>query len=858
MASESGKQLQRSNVCSSIVEASSPANQYLLQLLDDKKGVSFQQPTEARIKQVFEILDSVIPQLGVFSPLLTHIKEELKGAVYSSQLTGNTESKPQTEDILVRVPYFSLYKRRQDERNEELQYALLRLDRVTKRLLQSEEESMRLSEEVADLHKSHGALQNNITVLQEAVQRKDDVIKGLNEDLQVQAEKLQEQKNLYKTLVREGQLQLQDSRREINNLKTYRSQYQELQLAFESPLEKRKHNVLSAVATKLPAQRKSLIVTEQAHANSYLKTTNHLYHQLLHVQNRVMDDFDTFVESYSNELLSEYFCLDGKNTIDNKDLRRQRMQEEMARRQDTFRQSMEDITTELSLLRQQKQTLEQRVRTLEQDLLQELHNGASRTQKAPGSTGSAVSSRGVPEPDYEPTDESVQDFFYHMFYPDERALNKYAAMVYISCDGGKTYQEIEGAKMCFSCGEKTLVCPHKVGNLRELVLPRGCTHLRISRPQAHAIMLAGKLPHRMKEQVIRSVTGLAPPSECTKTTDDTALQEASSHVSMFPWTGGSCSSHGKENVQSASLSRLEAHFEKQLQFQREEPRGMSLGLCRSFTERLIAALLCEEERTQKSHSGESVQEVMCRLFTEHYQLENTSSFGLQDFLAAVWKYSPVCREIAVLGHVLRGDLDPSVLRYVVLMADLLNSVSLLTVRDFRVFVAKVYPFLQGDYLDNIILDYSSFSENRMSRRLVMEYILKLILQNTEPLFVESEETLMRYSKNQAGHLSSEELNAATEDLAPLNSEYLRMTLIHQSAASLKSPTIPIRHAAQITSYLIALQQSRVQKEHLRTALEAERSCEGPEQGPYSEVTGEQEVDLISISKVRFMAKIMQR
>ncbi|XP_069095351.1 uncharacterized protein [Pleurodeles waltl] len=834
MASEGGRQLPKFNFSSIIVEASSPANQYLLQLLDDKKTVNFQEPTEARTKQVFEILDSVIPQLGVFSPLLTHIKVELNEAVYSPQLTGNPESKSQTEDILMRVPYFSLYKRRQDERNEELQNALLKLDQATKRLLQSEKESLRLRGEVADLHKSHGALQNNITVLQEAIQHKDDIIKGLNEDLRAQAEDLQEQKSLFKTLVREGELQLHVSRKEINTLKTYRSQYQELQHAFQSPLEKRKHNVLSSVATKLPAQRKSLIVTEQAHANSYLKTTNHLYRQLLLVQNSVMDDFDTFVERYSNELLSEYFCMDGKNRVHNKDLNKQLMQEEMARRQDTFRQSMEDITIELSLLCQQKQTLEQHVQTLEKGLLQELHPGASRTPAAVGSTGSAGSSRGLPEPEYEPPDESVQDFFYHMFYPDERALNKYAAMGYISCDGGKTYKEIEGAKMCISCGEKTLVCPHKVGNHRELVLPQGCSRLRISRPQAHAIMLAGKLPHRMKEQMIRSVTGLAPPSESTKTTDDTAL------------------------VESASLSRLEAHFEKQLQFQREEPRGMSLGLCRSFTERLIASLLCEEEGTEKRHFGDSVQEVLSRLFNEHYQLEDVSSFGLQDFLSAVWKYSPVCREIAVLGHVLLGDLDPAVLRYVVLMADLLNSVSFLAVQDFRVFVAQVYPFLQGDYLDNIILDYSSFSENRMSRRLVMEFILKLILQNTEPLFVESEDTLMRSPKTQASQLSSKELNAATEDLAPLTSEYLRMALIQQSTASLKNSTIPIRHAAQITSYLIALQQSRVQKEHLKTALEAERSREGPEKGVCSEVTGEQEGDLISISKVRFMAKIMQR
>ncbi|XP_069468191.1 myosin heavy chain, clone 203-like [Ambystoma mexicanum] len=267
MASESVKKPQKVNISSSIVEANSPANQYLLQLLDDKKKVSFREPSEARIKRVFEVLEGVTPQLGLFSPLLTHIKDELWAAVYSPQLTGNPELKTETEDILVPVPYFSLSKRKQDERNEEAQEALMKLDQVTKRLLQSEEDALRLRKEVSDLQKYQEALLNTIASLEETEQKKEDIIKGLNEDLKEQAEKLKEEERRHKASVGEGQLQLQASHQEIHSLKMYRSRYQDLQHAFESPVEKKQHNVLSPVATKLPAERTSLIITEQTGLN---------------------------------------------------------------------------------------------------------------------------------------------------------------------------------------------------------------------------------------------------------------------------------------------------------------------------------------------------------------------------------------------------------------------------------------------------------------------------------------------------------------------------------------------------------------------------------------------------------------
>ncbi|XP_075071671.1 uncharacterized protein LOC142160698 isoform X3 [Mixophyes fleayi] len=61
----------------------SAANQYLVRLLEDKGTITFQPLTEERIQLVFEVLDKVTPNLGVFSQVIALIRSELHGAVYS-------------------------------------------------------------------------------------------------------------------------------------------------------------------------------------------------------------------------------------------------------------------------------------------------------------------------------------------------------------------------------------------------------------------------------------------------------------------------------------------------------------------------------------------------------------------------------------------------------------------------------------------------------------------------------------------------------------------------------------------------------------------------------------------------------
>ncbi|XP_029466355.1 uncharacterized protein LOC115096026 isoform X2 [Rhinatrema bivittatum] len=309
-------------------------------------------------------------------------------------------------------------------------------------------------------------------------------------------------------------------------------------------------------------------------------------------------------------------------------------------------------------------------------------------------------------------------------------------MLYISRDEGRIYEEVAGAAPCQSCGEKTVICPHQARRDLVIPLPKDCTHLKVSRPWTHIAAMEAKLMRSrdgpLPAHVPRRATGTAPPEPADTGDRGTPPRLAPGAGGSPPWRAES----SWQLTPGHDFSRLEGCFQTHLVSRREALRIISLDRCLSFTQRLLATLLWEEEHEFEAKPGFSIQAILSALFNTHYTSQEIGSLALQDFLAALQKYAPVNKVIALLGHVLCGTLDPSVLRYALLIADLLTSVSLVAVGDFRVFASQVYPFLQEDDLQNLALEFSAFSENRMSGQLLLEYILKLILQDSEPLFRE--------------------------------------------------------------------------------------------------------------------------
>lgn len=106
------------------------------------------------------------------------------------------------------------------------------------------------------------------------------------------------------------------------------------------------------------------------------------------------------------------------------------------------------------------------------------------------------------------------------------------------------------------------------------------------------------------------------------------------------------------------------------------------------------------------------------------------------------------------------------------------------------------------------IGYISFSENRINKKTVHQYLVHLILNNKEPRVHDIYLTLTAQQVRYHGYFSDLELTEALEKISPLYSEQLRQRLFSatESFYSQKKGYITTMKASQITAYLILLQQ----------------------------------------------------
>ncbi|KAK6481921.1 hypothetical protein HHUSO_G16450 [Huso huso] len=861
-----------------ILEANSPANQYLVQLLDDKKELSFQKPTEARMRLLFQVLEDLVPQLGVFSRVVALIRDELYDGVYSLQLTKDPDLESETAEMVTRLPYFSLLRRQQDEQNQKADNLRAELNQNKEILFEKEKDLGKMLQKLEDLGKETESLKHEIVSFEEELKKKNDELLSVQHELTNLTETHTKQASRHEITVSELKSTLQGAQDHISNLNQFKELYDGLQEAFQFPVAKKNKNNLATISPKAPTNRKAVMATKKDHLHSYLKTTRNQEHQLLKVQNSVIADFEACIENHKKWLLSEKF----RHSTRREEHEILMKEEEFAEKQNIFQQSMADISAELALLKQHRKSLQEQLNVLEKTLHQDQENeekarSAQHTTQAPGSrvaSGSWGLERGFStQDDFENAqDDSVQDFFYNAFFPDERALNKYAAMIYNSCSGGKMYEEAKGAAFCNSCGEKTFICPHKVAINCVLELPPNCTHIKITRPWSHIITMEAKLQRKNNDTPTPASAGSSVTSSEPSPINQQTLQTKSAVLEGLTNKSnndkeqqplavlGDCKTQPPQATSSwwgeeekaliNDFSTIWACFKKQLKLKRRLPRIITMDNCLSVTEELIASFLWADGNREDLEPPHSIQDTLCHLINEQYVSEEASCLVISDFLSAVITYAPQNRLIAVLGHTLCGNLDSAVLRYIVVMAELVNCISWKFVRDFNVFASQVYSFLQDDALDLVTMEYTAFSENRISQSLVLEFILNCIVKNSEPMFEEYVTKLRELLKTDSEYISSSEFAEAFENIAPLCNEKLQQTLVQQSLAAQGSDLIPLRSAAQITAYVVQLQQLNIHKTHLSAVFEATRENGG--RGINGRVSPKPN-DIITMSKVTFLA-----
>lgn len=804
-------------------------NQYELLCLESSQ--ESQEPDEKRILLAFEALADLVPKLGVYSPIFKKLQTDLHAAVYSDELTAQ-------EQTIHKVPYFTLVQKVYDERNDRVETLDEQLDTVKRRLFEKHKQLEEGQQKNADSEDFIKELQDNMTALERTIIEKDDEIETLKKELEIEKENSEQKEQDLQREIEVLNDYLMETKEDVESLSKYKKGYDNLCSAFQDTGES---------FEETPKPKRPVLYEKRANLINSVQAGQKLENQIMTVLNTAVEDFEKFLENHRQEL--EQFNPRENMTeteLEVADLDLDQADQQLESEQVRFQDSVSEVTHELNLLKRHSDMLMEQLEDME---YKESSLGQrSRNGEPLGMTKSdSILSAGLEGDDEEEMDDP--------FIAQERVFCKYAAMIYVSSNDGKSYEELKESKFCASCCEKTSICPHKLPQGEKIiVLPQSCSHIKIARPKV-----------RINKELKKDVLNVRSPEN---TFDSLVLSHPTleDYALETPATDGQSVAESEENILNYTAQILFDDFRDRTRIERSVPRQISLERTISLTEQLWAHILWQDDNLDSKKLQMSILDCVYDFMLERYLTKEVSDFCAFDYLYAVTEYSGENRSIQLLFHVLTANLDGACFRYILLMCDFIGLVDWQEVEDFRGFAAIVFPFLSEDDLESLQMSYTSFSENKISPLLVAHFFIHIILKNREPYFHESEHRLLPFQteENIKPILTKAEFEEAVDAIVPMANERLVDRLFNQCEAHCPNMDLTkgtsIRGLAQVISYLSLLQATTVIRNTVATKVVELREGQTNSDSKVAHQTQlvESDEDLLTWSGAKQLASIIAR
>eukprot|EP01135_Chromosphaera_perkinsii_P007222 Nk52_evm30s745 gene=Nk52_evmTU30s745 len=364
--------------------------------------------------------------------------------------------------------------------------------------------------------------------------------------------------------------------------------------------------------------------------------------------------------------------------------------------------------------------------------------------------------------------------------PDEsrtkkKLISRYSFMVYTSTDKGESYKPIRTSKICFMCNERVSVCPHEIGTELVTVLPRNCTHLKIARPQVFSW-------EKFNEQ--------------TKEEGNEKEEERNE-------------AEGEKGEVDMIKEQIWEDFRQQLgtSLNRIRPRDLSLDQLSAIIESFCLNILRQDEDSTSSLEvgGDGNIPTFSSYFygylQDRYMFFETSVMVAYDIFLSVQKYIDESKFIELFARTLSGSIDQGMWRYLLLVQKILSLNPMNTMEDFKAFIVKIYPFFSEDEVEEFSLEFVAWSENRVSKNLLQDYLLSLIIKGKDP---RTKWCLGKLAKHDVlGHkyLAMDEFGDALDMLTPSISQRMREKYYLTAETYLNTKDrVPLERLAEICTY----------------------------------------------------------
>jgi len=778
----------------------SPATRYEVLLVEDysKQGLC-----EEQMATCFHVFDEVIQCVGVYKIVLKMLRDKLYDAVYSNDYTTVPPKKTMSKTSYIqRIPYFVLVNRIFEERDKTADELRANITALENNLNEKGKQLDECNQSNRELKKSLKESSDKIYEMEIELENKSLEQRKLEASVQYEQLTQQATKDRYERRISGLKTELTQAKDRNNFLEKFKEGYDSLEAAFND----------SVTIDKNP--QKPVVLTRKAQIIQEIASAKLLEEQLLTMQNTVIEEFDSYLEETkatpnSNvDLKSNGSRSNLRVTPDDEYEARVKQEEHLHKIKMRFKKSIDDVKNEFQLIEIQKSSLEDQLAQLEEEANAVEKEAAKKTDRKKSLFHIDREKGNKPA---ESEDDGEMDFVKIMnsahhqdpFIPHEKILSKYAAMIYYSCNQGKNYHEFKDARYCPSCGETTLFCPHKVTDHKVLSLPHNCTHVKIVRPTVHIVQEGSHTDPVPKTP--ESVHPLSVRPSSTLSFEEASILQAQQHL-------------------TTSYKFLWDDYYSRTSSSRQIPRLLSEDRVLSIIEQFYSFLIWQDDYAVEDEQIVSVTETMYSFFHERYLVPEVTYLAVYDFIASVVKFAPDNNTIQLFAQSMCGSIDPVVIRYILLINDFIDMIEWVTVKDIRTFAKILYPFMNEEDIEQFSMGYTSFSENKISKDLVSQYFLYIMLKYREPRFQEIEIKLLQQPGRRPGFMTDIEYAEAVDNICPLASERLRRRLFVESAAHMGSTddSVSVMRLAQITGYLILLQLMPVIKDSVAQKIEAAR------------------------------------
>ncbi|KAI9090027.1 hypothetical protein DFS34DRAFT_380799 [Phlyctochytrium arcticum] len=676
-------------------------------------------PSAHRTTGIFSLFAELIPLLGSLSAVMRTIRDDLYDAVYSMDFTSSEEVGGGIE----RVPWFAAVRRMSDARTED--------GAKTSEAVSDLHQKLKFREyDLQILHKKNLALKQELTDHDAERAQLRVEIDRLNEVIRSQEREKTSLKGVH-SKAEEG------LRREIDTLNNSLAQSNhiiEKLTIFKSSYDENTHD--ETVEDPLASGAKqALVIDSQGMVEYDMYQAERLEEQFADILNWQLDDY----ESALAQLRKKKEILSGVTT--NEEEREMSYKIELSEIVGGFRKRVADLLEEQQLLRKHIQGLKVVLANYAGDKLM-----ATVRRTA------------------------------------DEALRRYAFTMTVSDDDGITFQPWKNIQPCAKCGERTVVCPHKILHTETLTIPYGSTHLRFQHPSLRLrtnfdrtlfeSTLAGKL---LSSSVSYSNEDVVGPTE-------------------------------DENMELSKTFKAiwQEFYENREGVKPRSNRQYTLQKVIGFIHEIYDARWAYEEAIEKDIGTDTpltrFVDFFYELMIDRYQIKDIARKAIHDVFTALYQYEEFNAAVTIFTRHLSCEEDV-MWKYLCLIKKLLSAGEVSDASGYRKLMAIIYPSRTKEIYDQMELEFVAFSKNRFSREMVEEHVMHMLRTSIEPNQRFFTRTLKRYDYQEQGHLNYEDFDEALSQILP--GAPTKMKRVRYALAELDTgaATVPLERLGLIGAYI---------------------------------------------------------